>query len=287
MKFRLFLLLMLIVSTTAQARDMESREGCACEDYQRDSMRYREREDSRCDRERYRERGRRDSRCESERYRQRGRGEGLCNSERYRRGEGYRGPRMGGRGHGGHSHSRWNIPVQEARRLNPIEVSPQSLVRGEALYLENCSRCHGEDGFGDGPQARELRVLPPRLHHATRHYTDGELSYIIRKGRDPMPAWEDKLSENELWDLINYLRFQIGSHRGPRYNRDARFNRGSRAGDCPDRYRNCEETTERYYDYSKATQDAYENQGAMQHDDQRGKDTESHHEEKHDEHEDD
>ena len=121
-------------------------------------------------------------------------------------------------GHGG-----WNIPAQEGRRLNPIEVSPQSLELGKTLYRDNCLLCHGDQGIGDGPQSQNLRVAPANLHHAARHYSDGDLFYIIRKGRDPMPAWEGKLSENEMWNLINYLRFDISAHRKPLYSSVSRF----------------------------------------------------------------
>ena len=70
--------------------------------------------------------------------------------------------------------------------------------------------------MGDGPDARDLDERPANLRHASRHHSDGELSYMIRTGRDSMPAWQDKLSQNELWDLINYIRFEIGAHRGRR-----------------------------------------------------------------------
>jgi hypothetical protein len=59
-------------------------------------------------------------------------------------------------------------------------------------------------------------VRPAVLRRAAHHYNDGELPWIIRTGRDPMPGWEGKLTEEQLWDLINYLRFEIGGRHGHR-----------------------------------------------------------------------
>jgi mono/diheme cytochrome c family protein len=192
---------------------------------------------------------------------------------------------MGGRRDWGR-HSRWDIPVQEARRLNPIEVSPQSLERGETLFRDNCTRCHGAYGFGDGLQAKDLRVLPPPLRHATRHYNDGELFYIIRKGRDPMPAWEGILSEEELWNLINYLRFEIGAHHGPGFNPGGSYNRGSRFGYCADQYRTGEDMTDNHRDQAKENLHEDQTHQAMEHEDTQGQSNELADQERHDEHED-
>ncbi len=151
-------------------------------------------------------------------------------------GHGYRGGKSGaygaarGRGRGcggGGGHRHWNIPAEAARRLNPVEVSPDALARGQAVYAENCQRCHGEFGFGDGPDAKDLRVRPVPLRHAARMHSDGELDYIIRSGRDPMPAWQDKLTQQQIWDVINHIRFDIGARRGPP------FMQGSRESSTP------------------------------------------------------
>lgn len=133
------------------------------------------------------------------------------------RGGGWSHNRGGGWGqHRGGGHSRWQIPEAESRRLNPTPVSAESLVNGKAVYQASCLRCHGLEGFGDGPDAAGLKVRPAVLRRAAHHYNDGELAWIIRTGRDPMPAWEGKLTEEQLWDLVNYLRFEIGGRHGHR-----------------------------------------------------------------------
>jgi len=119
---------------------------------------------------------------------------------------------------GGHRH--WNVPEKDAGQVNPVEVSEQSLKNGRKVYTDNCMRCHGQHGYGDGSDANDLSVTPVNLHHAVRMHSDGELSYMIKMGRDPMPAWKDKLSDNQVWDVINYIRFEIGPRVGePRAKR--------------------------------------------------------------------
>ena len=139
------------------------------------------------------------------------------------------GPRGAGRGRGcrGGGHRHWNIPADAARTLNPVEVSPESMTRGKAVFEQNCQRCHGEFGFGDGPDAAGLSVRPVPLRHAARMHSDGELDYIIRSGRDPMPSWQDKLSQEQIWDVINFIRFDLGARRGPPFSQrdDNRFGR--------------------------------------------------------------
>lgn len=102
--------------------------------------------------------------------------------------------------------------MEEARRLNPVAVSDESLQRGKTLFQTHCMRCHGEFGMGDGPDAAGLKVQPPYLRHAARHYTDGEIDWIVRTGRDPMPSWKDTLNQDQRWDLINYVRFDLATN---------------------------------------------------------------------------
>lgn len=40
-------------------------------------------------------------------------------------------------------------------------------VDGRTMFMENCASCHGADGMGNGPAARELAVAPPDLTKIT------------------------------------------------------------------------------------------------------------------------
>ncbi|MBH0204003.1 MAG: cytochrome c [Nitrospira sp.] len=84
-----------------------------------------------------------------------------------------------------------------------------NLKRGQELYTQHCSRCHGKNGDGSGPDARYL-VAPPANFQSSeiRRKTDGELLMAISNGVpiSLMHAWRDRLSEQDMRDIIGYLR---------------------------------------------------------------------------------
>lgn len=102
----------------------------------------------------------------------------------------------------------WVVP-EEARKLkNPLTPTETALASGRAVYMDKCSECHGEQGRGDGPQARMYDPTPGNLTD-TRHMsalTDGELFYQISEGHRPMPAFKKRLSEEQRWQLVLFVR---------------------------------------------------------------------------------
>ncbi len=93
---------------------------------------------------------------------------------------------------------------------NPVAPSSASLARGQELYqTAGCAECHGVAGGGDGPVGRTLNPRPAdfRVHMAAGH-TDGELFDWVANGvpGTAMPAYRDSLSEEDRWNLINYIR---------------------------------------------------------------------------------
>ena len=91
---------------------------------------------------------------------------------------------------------------------NPIPASAESNSRGEKLYVTYCSKCHGMTGNGAGPSAHGFSTHPRQLwawHNADKS-ADPYLFWFITNGRTDMPPWGVILSENERWDLVNYIK---------------------------------------------------------------------------------
>jgi putative copper export protein/mono/diheme cytochrome c family protein len=96
---------------------------------------------------------------------------------------------------------------------SPTGFTAVSIVQGEALYPSHCAACHGATGRGDGPAAKGLSEPPADLTaaHLWMH-SDGELFWWLSHGiEDPegglaMPGFADALSDDERWDLIDYIR---------------------------------------------------------------------------------
>jgi copper resistance protein D len=84
-----------------------------------------------------------------------------------------------------------------------------SVANGISLYAESCVVCHGVAGYGDGPAASELKPKPADLtaRHAASH-TAGDLYWWLSHGvkETAMPGFEYSLTDDERWDLINFLR---------------------------------------------------------------------------------
>ena len=108
----------------------------------------------------------------------------------------------------GHGMTNWKVPEENKRVNNSLSTDENSISRGKELYKKKCIDCHGENGDGKGSMADELTVKPSNFNNNNMMsmMTDGEIFYKISKGNQPMPQWEKKLTENERWDLVNYIK---------------------------------------------------------------------------------
>lgn len=86
--------------------------------------------------------------------------------------------------------------------------------RGKRIYRENCAPCHGVSGKGEGLGAQSLPVRPADHTNATamKSRTDAFLRDVIAKGSSAMglssfmPAWEGILKDEQIQDLVDYMR---------------------------------------------------------------------------------
>ena len=101
-----------------------------------------------------------------------------------------------------------SIPLDAAHRENPVKSSPESLARGKRQYGFDCAMCHAKDGSGTGDVATDMKLkMHDQSDPATlKDRTDGELFYIIKKGKDQMPAEGDRVKDETVWDMVNYIR---------------------------------------------------------------------------------
>ncbi len=98
---------------------------------------------------------------------------------------------------------RWDVIAYAFSLSEPAA----SLEQAKQNYQENCAVCHGETGKGDGPQAAGLRMPNFTDQEKMAGLSSAALYQSISEGKAPdMPAWGDKLSEDERWGLAAYLR---------------------------------------------------------------------------------
>jgi mono/diheme cytochrome c family protein len=111
------------------------------------------------------------------------------------------------------SKNTWELPNDAEKTKNPVTVTPESVEKGKELYLErtkgNCIFCHGETGSGNEANLARLRRKPADLSNKERMeaMTDGEVFWKITKGiQGIMPAGEKRMTEEERWHVVNYVR---------------------------------------------------------------------------------
>lgn len=99
---------------------------------------------------------------------------------------------------------------------NPVPVTNESVAAGKQLYLQNCAVCHGQTGHGDGPAAQALNPKPFDLTVHVGLHADGVLWGWITYGipRTAMPAWKDKLTDAQRWQLVDFMRTDFQASAG-------------------------------------------------------------------------
>ena len=85
--------------------------------------------------------------------------------------------------------------------------SVDPLATARANYEKNCEACHGEQGVGGlvKVENKQIKVASLKSDHAIKH-TDDQLVKVITGGEEEMPAFKDKLSQQEIADLVRFIR---------------------------------------------------------------------------------
>ncbi|HEY6274185.1 MAG TPA: c-type cytochrome [Terriglobales bacterium] len=91
----------------------------------------------------------------------------------------------------------------------PLPYTTKSLARGKQYYLIHCVECHDQDGTG--LQRRDFNGTPPADltdPDAWLHGTSAEAIFSsVREGtKDDMPGFKDKLQDEQIWHVVNFVR---------------------------------------------------------------------------------
>lgn len=99
-------------------------------------------------------------------------------------------------------------------------TTDERLARGKQLFTRDCAACHGEAGTGNGPAGKELpglAAMHPEMKRGPQNFTDASQMMsasdillqgkIIRGGMGTgMPEFGSLYTEQDLWDVIGYIR---------------------------------------------------------------------------------
>lgn len=108
-------------------------------------------------------------------------------------------------------------PIRALEASDP-EKFAKHVARGKVVYYQNCYYCHGDTLAGDGHYARKVNPLPANFQDpgVLPQLTEAFLYWRVTKGGpgmpdaggpwdSSMPAWENFLSEEDMWSVIAFL----------------------------------------------------------------------------------
>jgi mono/diheme cytochrome c family protein len=92
-----------------------------------------------------------------------------------------------------------------ARDCKKTPTGPKTAA---SIYKVQCSMCHGPTGKGDGPVAAMHKPRPSSFTDAERmaKVSDDSLAKVISVGRNEMPSFKKILTENEIREVVTYVR---------------------------------------------------------------------------------
>lgn len=103
----------------------------------------------------------------------------------------------------------WSDPIPPATvsAIASLRLTQSVQADGKALYLSYCAFCHGAEGLGNGPVGEVYLPTPANLSlPRIRALRDVELYERITNGFSTMPAFRARLSPEERWQIIAYVR---------------------------------------------------------------------------------
>ena len=80
-----------------------------------------------------------------------------------------------------------------------------------ATYKAKCAMCHGADGKGDTPAGKKMGAHDFGSAEVQK-VSDADLTQVMEKGKNKMPAYGAKLKPEEIKDLVSYVRTLGKSH---------------------------------------------------------------------------
>ena len=104
------------------------------------------------------------------------------------------------------------VPAAYRGARSTVRATPEIIAGGQSLYSDNCARCHGAEGLGDGEAGRSLVPSPALLRWFVEMPMSGDeyLLWTISEGGErfgtDMPAFKGSLNEEDIWKIIAYMR---------------------------------------------------------------------------------
>lgn len=80
-----------------------------------------------------------------------------------------------------------------------------SLENAAYVYKMRCSACHGRDGKANTAMGKKFGIMSYQAPEVTK-MSDAQLIDIITNGKNKMPAFKDKITDEQIRELVKYIR---------------------------------------------------------------------------------
>jgi mono/diheme cytochrome c family protein len=91
---------------------------------------------------------------------------------------------------------------------NPIELTPENLEKGKAVYTKFCTPCHGDAGDGNGSIVANGKFPSPGKYWdkvSANGLNDGKMFHSITYGKNLMGQHASQINKEERWLVIHYI----------------------------------------------------------------------------------
>ncbi len=107
-----------------------------------------------------------------------------------------------------HAQKAWAVPEYTKGLKNPFEGNNAATNEGKEIYGQMCVLCHGLTGKGNGEAGLSLEKKPANFLalRNLKNESDGEIFWKITTGKPPMSSYDELLTEDQRWKLVNYIR---------------------------------------------------------------------------------
>jgi mono/diheme cytochrome c family protein len=102
----------------------------------------------------------------------------------------------------------FKVPPDIAAQTNPVKPTAEGLAKAKKMYGYDCAMCHNANGDGKGDLAVQSKFTMKDWQDpaSLKDMTDGELFYIIQKGKGDMPGDGDRQKPEEIWNMVTVVR---------------------------------------------------------------------------------
>jgi mono/diheme cytochrome c family protein len=100
------------------------------------------------------------------------------------------------------------IPQEDIDKKNPVKPSSEGLAAARKVYGYDCAMCHGPKGDGKGDLVESMKLTMHDWNDpaSLAGKSDGEIFFIITKGKGKMMGEGDRLPETMRWNMVNLVR---------------------------------------------------------------------------------